>query len=103
MFAATAPGATPVSAAGPGPACDSAAPGPHPSHTARCLLQLRPAFPLVHPGQLLPRPGPSSEGGQGPRGCGESSQGRGRGQVRLVQVQQEGLEGEGGMKCWKQS
>lgn len=93
VFSATAPGATPVPAPGPGPACDPAAPGPHPTLPACRLLQLWPALPLLHPGQLLPRPGPGSEGGQGPGGCREGSPRRGRGQVRLVQTQQEGLEG----------
>lgn len=79
LFLATAAGATPVPAPGPGPACDPAAPGPHPSHPARRLLQLRPALPLLHPGQLLPWPGPGGERGQGQRRRRESAQRRGRG------------------------
>lgn len=93
MFSATAPGAAPVPAPGPGPARDPAAARPHPSHPARRLLQLRPALPLLHPGQLLPRPSPGGEGGQGPGRRRESAPRRGRGQVRLVQTQQGGLEG----------
>lgn len=92
VFAATTPSATSVPASGPGPACDPAAPGPHPSHPAHCLLQLWPALPLLHPGQLLPRPGPGGEGGQGPGRRRESSQRRRWGQVRLVQTQRGGLE-----------
>lgn len=86
VFSATAPGAAPVPAPGPGPACDPAAPGPHPAVPAGRLLQLRPALPLLHPGQLLPWPGPGGEGRQGPGSRGEGAPGRGRGQVRLVQA-----------------
>lgn len=93
VFSATAPGPTPVPAPGPGPARDPAASGPHPSHPARRLIQLRPALPLFHPGQLLPRTGPGGEGGQGPGGGREGAPRRGRGQVRLAQTQQE--EGSG--------
>lgn len=94
MFSATAPGAAPVPAPGPGLARDPAAPGPHPPHPARRLIQLWPALPLLHPGQLLPRPGPGGEGGQSPGRRRESTQRRGRGQVRLVPTQLGGLEGD---------
>lgn len=66
LFAATAPSTAPVPAAGPGAACGPAAPGSDPSYVARRLLQLGPAVPLLHPGQLLPRPGPGGKRGQGP-------------------------------------
>lgn len=83
MFAATAAGAAPVSAAGSGSARDPAAPGPDSAHSARRLLQLRPALPLLHPRQLLAWPGSGGEGGQGPGRRRESAARRGRRQVRL--------------------
>ena len=100
VLSATAPGAAPVPAPGPGPTRGPTAPGPHPSLHARCLLQLRLALPLLHPGQLLPRPGPGGEGGQGPGGCRASPPRGGRGQVRLVRTQPEGLTG--GVMCLKE-
>lgn len=95
---ATAPGAAPVPAAGPGLTCGPDAPGPHPPLTARRLLQLRPALPLLHPGQLLPRPGPGGEGGQSPGSCGESEPRGGRGQIRLMPTRRFG-GGCCGVKC----
>lgn len=85
-FAATAAGAAPVPAPGPDPARDPAAPGPHPALPACGLLQLRPALPLLHPGQLLSQPAAGREGGKGQRRCRESAQGRRWRQVRLVKA-----------------
>ena len=93
LNAATAAGAAPVPAPGSGLARDPAAPGPHPTLPACRLLQLRPALPLLHPGQLLSRPAAGGEGGQGQRSCGESAQRRGWRQVRLAKTQRGGLDG----------